>query len=313
MDIGESIFAGTQQCDGSNHALGRCRSVQRMIYALNYFMDLSSGGATEGVVIFTDFIKFRYKNYLNDIIYLNDHENELEEIYRSLFTEYRMRKCDLQHCQFSIRHLRGAQDDESITSGRISNFYTQCFDSTHYRLFHLFELGLRTMSADREIEMKSDHNVGDNVKYIDRALSRKRQRMNSIRRKYSSLFEGRTGNCNKFSIHGYAASAVESKRDITYSDRFRHSIADSVDAVAGLNRYLLDHAFDSDAIKEDIGRYPNAQNSNLCALANDSAVTERMGLFVNKRRRMLFESALSLRFCGFKSSVSLVISAFPWI
>ena len=259
MDIGESIFEDTQQCDGSNHALGRCKSVHRMIYALKYFMDLSSGGSTEGVVIFTDFIKFRYKNYLNDMIHLNDHENDLKAIHRSLFTEYRMKKCVLKKCKFSIRHHREAQDNETIANSGISNFYTLCFDSIHYRLFHLFELGLRTMNTDNANDAKGGNRIYDESHYIDRALRRKRHRMDSIRS--ISFFERYNDDNNKFTIQRSSERSDELEEDKTYSDRFLYVIADSVDAVARLRRYLVDHAFDSDAIKGDIGRYPSIQNS----------------------------------------------------
>ena len=98
-----------------------------------------------------------------------------------------------------------------------------------------------------------------------------------------------------------------------YKSTRNEVIADSVDAVARLRRYLVDHTFDSDAIKGDIGRYPIIENSNLCALINDSAVTERMRLFVNKRRRIYLHCTVSLRFFGFKSSVFSVIRPIPWI
>ena len=58
-----------------------------------------------------------------------------------------------------------------------------------------------------------------------------------------------------------------------------------------MKQYLVDGAFDSDAIRGDVGRYPDAQSSNLCGVAmaaDDEAMSRKIAYFVNRRRCMLF-------------------------
>ena len=59
----ESIFRDSDKCNESNPQLKECHSVKRVIYALKYYMNLNGERGTEGMDIFTDFIKSKYKNY----------------------------------------------------------------------------------------------------------------------------------------------------------------------------------------------------------------------------------------------------------
>ena len=309
MNFDEIKFEGSQQCDDSNPRWKGCQSMKRLIYALQYYMDVEEGGK-DGINAFTDFIKSEYRTCLNDIIHLSVHDNDLEDIHHSLFTEYGMKQCDLTKCKLSGRHCAESRENERIAKDGISTFYADCFDSVHHYLFHLFDLGLRTLKTETEIEQQVDNvsdDEGDRFRYVDRVFSRKQQRMKSIRKELKDLFTRCNDGDNKFIIQGRSESLIESKDDQTYSDRFLNGLSLFDDVSIRLEQYLKDNAFDSDAVKQDIDRYPNAQNSNICTLVDEDAAIERIGLFVNKRRCMLPECAVSLCFRTFKSSVSSVV------
>ena len=312
VSVDDVLFDGEEQCDRTNPRLAGCQSLKRLIYALKFYMKLNEQRGKNGIGAFTDFIKSKYRDYLNDIIHLSVHENDLEHIHHSLFTEYGMAQCDLKKCTFSDRRNRAIADGGHSENGVDSAFYTNCFDSVHHYLFHLFDLGLRTLRADREFQQRRNdvfEDEEDNVRYIDNAFSKRKHRMKSIRREYADFFGRCSGDNNKFTIHGHAAISDSLEKDKTYFDRFIRALPHSNTAAIRVTGYLLENAFDSDAVKQDIDRYPNLQNSNLCAFVDDDAAIDRMDLFVNKRRCMWLESAVSLCFCTLKSSVSSVISA----
>ena len=91
----------------------------------------------------------------------------------------------------------------------------------------------------------------------------------------------------------YGQTGDRTERERTYFDRFVDALTDSVDGGQRIKQYLVDGAFDSDAIRDDVGRYPDAQSSNLCGLAvDDEATTKKMAYFVNGRRCMLLIEAV---------------------
>ena len=158
-DIDLSIFNDIDQCsvhDSKSETtpnLKLCPSLKRVIYALKHYGAMTCNMDNEGVSTFVDFIKSIYKNYLNDIIHLTEvHGDDLEDIHKSLFNEYRFKHCDLRKCKISGRHsaVNGKEEQSIPRHDAFSQFIIDSFDSVHFYLFHLFDVGLRTLRADTE-------------------------------------------------------------------------------------------------------------------------------------------------------------------
>ena len=68
-----------------------------------------------------------------------------------LFNKYAFKQCDINSCILSDRHCKGNRtndngkddDDNNNKMDPMFLFYQSIYDSVHYYLFHLFDLGLR--------------------------------------------------------------------------------------------------------------------------------------------------------------------------
>ena len=305
------IFEATEQCTGDDPKnkttpnLKECSSVKRVLFALKYYMAMTRRMDKEGVSAFTDFIKFIYKNYLNDITHLTEeHGGDLEDIHKSLFTEYGFKPCDLTKCKLSGRHsaVNGTEkgDDFKPNDDAVSQFIVDSFDSVHFYLFHLFDIGLRTLRADIDSEQKEDDEIEDEdaaqSQCVDRAFLRRKKRLKAVRNELTEYLQRFQGEANKFVISGQTGERKQSGNK-TYFDRFVEALIDSVDGGERVRRYLMEQHFDTDAIRGDVGRYPNAQNSNILGVLDDDdgakeeggrvreEMKKKMGYFVNRRRR----------------------------
>ena len=231
-------------------------AVKRVIYALKYYMAMTRKMDKEGITTFTDFIKSIYKNYLNDITHITDlRSDDLEDIHKSLFNEYGFKPCDLRKCKISGRHsaVNGTKKDEDSIPrmDALSQFIIDSFDSVHFYLFHLYDVGLRTLRAEIDSEHKDDDEIEDEdapqSQFVDRAFLRRKNKVKSIRNELRDYFQRFQGEENKFVISGKAGLRNETDKK-TYIQRF----IDCVDGGRRLMRYLMEQGFDTEAINDDI-------------------------------------------------------------
>ena len=287
-----AIFSETDHCTGDTPNSEECASVKRVIYALKYYMMMTKKMDKEGISTFIDFIKSIYNNYLNDVAHLTEtHGSDLEDIHKSLFNEYGFKHCDLKKCKLSGRHssVNGTEKEETRIpiNDPLSNFIVNSFDSVHFYLFHLFDVGLRTFKADRHSQRRDDDEIeSEDETRFDRAFSEKKKKLKAVRHELNEYFKRYEGEENKFVISGQTGELKETG-NTTYSDRFIATLTDSGDGRQRLKRYFIEHGFDTEAIRHDVGRYPNAQNSNIFGVVHehDDETGEKIAYFVNRRRR----------------------------
>eukprot|EP01084_Bolivina_argentea_P091584 164848_1 len=148
-NIDFSSFESTQQCDEKTPNINNCACITRIIHSLKYYAFLNTKRNKEGQVTFINFIQTLYLHYLNDMIHLTTtHEQDLQDINNMLFDKYGFKKCDVKSCVLTDRHCkmnrRNNNNNENKTednTDKIFMFYQDVFDSMHYYLFHLFDLG----------------------------------------------------------------------------------------------------------------------------------------------------------------------------
>ena len=301
-DVDCDLFETTNQCTSDNPQSPKqpnwntCSSVKRVIHALKYYETTTKGLNQEGVLAFTYFIKSIYKNYLHDITHLSEvHGGDLEDIHRSLFNEHEFKPCDLKKCKISGRHsgVNRSEKDRNATPchDAFSHFIRDSFDSVHFYLFHLFDVGMRTLRSDIDSEQKDDDEIDDEdavqSKWVDRAFLRRQKRLKAVRNELTDYFKRYEDQQNKFVISKQTGDQKEIKNQ-TYIDRFVDVLSDCAVGRQRMTRYLMEQDFDTESIKDDVERYPNAQSSNLFAVLDDdddNEWTKKLAYFVNRRRR----------------------------
>lgn len=273
-----SIFAKSHLCNHRKPSL-QCPGIIRLVHALRYFaaLKIKTDGNDYGRETFSDFIKEIYPNYLRDVEHLNAHEAHLEELHKSLFTEYGIKQCDVKSCIMTHRHCGvEAKMDGDTKKSAISRFYVSTFDSVHCYLHHLYALGLRSFESDDDVESEEDKDAEDLSLCVDRALFERKQKIDSVRKDLADCFGRFCAENNKFTIYGKGGNFDDEAQ--TESDRLLAALSEN-DALR-LKQYLDDEKYDSDALQNDVERYGHAQNSNICKLV------ETVSFLVNKRRCM---------------------------
>ena len=200
-------------------AVSKCKYIHRIITALRYYQLLNKTNQNNeynGQIVFSDFLSEQYKYYMDDLIHLKVcHDKDLKEIYDSILAKSQNRPCDINKCIFIDRHCEirdgknGDIDQHKNKIEPLSSLHIQIWDSVHYYLCHLFDVGLRELS---EYKADNDHNNVDsksNDKWgiTDKSMNRRGKEMKRRRAKLGRFF-GRFDNTNnKFTIQSVIKSS----------------------------------------------------------------------------------------------------------
>ena len=159
---------------------------------------------------------------MDDIIHLHKkHEFDLEKIHDLLLQNDKYERCDINNCLITDRHC-------DINDGKNGNievynennmdplhvFHSQIWDSTHFYIAHLFELGIRERAGDKngdskdnedECDEKDEWNITDHE--MNRRWRRIQNKRNQIPRVYNARFKSES---NKFIIKHLTDSKAQS-------------------------------------------------------------------------------------------------------
>eukprot|EP01084_Bolivina_argentea_P293464 504725_1 len=132
----------------NNNIIDNCQCLQRLSYALKYYSNKDK--------LEKDWINFCVTVYghqmLDDYSHLlSTHYQHVAQIKAELITNYGFHECSIENCKFSGRHFnrdRTEKEKLSETKKQDNNaqkidIYKQEYDSLHFNLFHLFEVGYR--------------------------------------------------------------------------------------------------------------------------------------------------------------------------
>ena len=207
-------------------AVSECKSIHRILTALQYYQMLNKNSQTDnnnGQTIFSNFLSEEYKHYLDDIIHLKAcHPKDLEEIHQLLLKQSKHKQCDINKCILIDRHC---QIDDGINGDiyahknkieAISSLHIQIWDSVHYYLVHLFEVGLRDRKYEKsdEDEKKEDDNDNDDKWGItDNSMNKRGKEIEITRKKLKRFFARFTKESNKFTIKSVINSSISPSKD----------------------------------------------------------------------------------------------------
>eukprot|EP01084_Bolivina_argentea_P174511 302294_1 len=220
----QSIYQGTNvsklECDGKS--ISNCLVIHRIINALKCYHDVETN----------DFISFIINEYalcLDDYIHLiYKHSNTLDEISNSLATEHGFVKCDLNKCKWTQRHYNNRrrsnfpsnfQESNDFSDDEQYNFYIKLFDTIHFYLFHLEDLGLRLNLNHKEIEITEcfDDKEDQYLHFIDKTMGFMQNEIERKRQKYAIHFN-RLNNNSKFIIQQIGSSITQNESSYKHHD-----------------------------------------------------------------------------------------------
>eukprot|EP01084_Bolivina_argentea_P031898 59009_1 len=146
----KSFNSSSTKCDKTdeNKLVDNCQYLQRLSYALKYY---SEQDKTE-----KDWIHFCVDVYAHQMLddyshLLSAHHQQVQQIKHELINNYGFDKCSIKNCKFSGRHFNGdrtgkeklSEPKQEDNNAQKMNIYQQEYDSLHFNLFHLFDVGYR--------------------------------------------------------------------------------------------------------------------------------------------------------------------------
>eukprot|EP01084_Bolivina_argentea_P044780 82392_1 len=145
--------------------------INRLSKALEYYLCLDIMNNNEHRNLFCHFVQQKYTQLIDDFAVLTKISKEkLYEIQESLINDGNVKGCDINKCDFAMRH--GNNNNDKNTLDATLNFYKITMDSLHFYMFHLFECGFRvieTNESNNNNKMKENKN---NSEYFDAAFAK---------------------------------------------------------------------------------------------------------------------------------------------
>eukprot|EP01084_Bolivina_argentea_P061472 112344_1 len=154
--------------ESTDNIVNECQHLKRLAFALRYFNDNKNNKKQ-----WNEFCLHMYGYKLLDDYQhlLSVHSNEFNEIKKELIKTYGFSSCLINECVFSIRHFnevnRDKRNDEkqnNSNDAHVMTFYEQEYDSLHFNLFHLFEIGYR---FKKDANDQKDNNEDSNDNYMN--------------------------------------------------------------------------------------------------------------------------------------------------
>ena len=260
-----------------------CEAITRIMEALIYYQNLTksplarSTSNANAYEIFSQFLLEQYSHYLDDIIHLHtSHSNHLEYLHDLLVNKPEYIACDVNKCPSTDRHC-GLQSEstDDINSDTQQSLHIQIWDTTHYYLAHLFELGLRQRERDfdHEEEIEPEIDINDKWKCRDVRFKNQRKQIDTARNKMSRFFDRFDDTSNKFLVSTLQKSGTESDTVIDHIIAYLGKIDEIL--ITQLNKFvqfIKDEGFDTDSIYDDVSQISSSNIINECCTDSSSSI-----------------------------------------
>eukprot|EP01084_Bolivina_argentea_P010908 20359_1 len=263
-----------QKCNKSNDRKGiiaNCSHLFRIAYSLKHYQTLSSSNDK-----FMQFISNKYKMCLDDYIHLICvHSDDLNQITKDLMVKYNVNPCNhIDKCQCTYRHYRDRCKKNDNYINDKYNFYIEIFDSIHFYLFHLEDVGFRVVL--NKIKIKHQIEISKQIK--------------TKQKKYEFTFSRLNHKTNtKFIIQHTDQRIVIDKdgNECTFSDELFTYLEDNIKSYSKWNKvnvndkqndilhdlvvFLDEEEYDTDSICFDIDILDNnAEKCNILHVINNN-------------------------------------------
>lgn len=290
-----SIFTNINQQSNQCSDYKQCCSIQRLLSSLKYYTMIKPQSATtENKSIFGEFIMDIYKQeIIDDFNHLtHKHGQQLHLIMDYALTEFDFGGCDLDKCNYSNRHYRVNNHDDTKTFPTELVYY-DILDGIHYYLFHLFHSGFRTVD---DHDVKIECIVENDKEYYDSEFAKRINVISNTRMRTNRFDRISSNHGNKYCIKDENNSQYNDKDenvsndmdtylDSLYQHLFNVNIPD--DVINRFRQFIISERYDSVSLELDIpksGEYES--NGNIAGFMNDMKCVDAVVGHLNDIRGM---------------------------
>ena len=293
FDEKERCEANTVWLDFGAARIRHCDMLTRCVHALRYYSNLDLDSNVVDKDEFNNFFDDIYTTMLDDFLHvITFHANDLEEIHQSLFKKYQFTPCDIRNCAYTKRHFAAKQRrSTAMDEDPFIHFHIELYDSLHFWLFHLYDVGLRSTKKDIESDA-APIRISEEAICYDAVWSRMVQRIR--KRKEETKYLQRYSRVKKYDLKATITSEVrqiakkrESER-LTFRDSlmvFARKHCPSTSAAASLQRlhsFVMKEKYDSNAIVDDVGDH--GDESNLADVLNNKQCLTVIRQYIRDRK-----------------------------
>eukprot|EP01084_Bolivina_argentea_P042612 78566_1 len=267
-----------------NSIISHCKALQRLSFGLLY----------DNENLFCNNDSF-YKPYslLNDwnhFIKQHTSNQQLIQIADELRNKYDVKTCNIRQCNKMRRHYSRQLQKNDTTE--MCSFYVDCFDRFHHQIFHLFEIGLRVKSTEKDLKWQCENCTfintvesqltsinecvvcGQNT-YIDnyKLFEKRKNEIKTLRKQFTNCNLPKYNQNNKFNmvIHEFN-DANYNKSESVKGNTFLDNMCEYIETqsghknisqiVAQLKHYINLNEYDSDAFKQDVHEIAQSNVNN---------------------------------------------------
>ena len=280
----------------------RCSRLKRLCTATKYSNTLRTNPTLkddEKRSLFMEFNEDVYHSLIDDFTHLiQEHDRNIDRIHTEWTELYQVPKCSVSECARTKRHYareRSAKKESNIKEhDAMYSFYESVYDSVHYYIFHLFEVGLRvdasSLSVSEDGDEKQDMESGRAS--VDKRFTAERDLIKSRSRECTLDFHRFKNANNKYTIQ---SARIREKQGITLTDALFQTLIKNEkvekESLQSIRHYSVQNAFDSDALEHDLEK---TADSNLYTVIQNQSTTNEMSKFIQSVNRMFISS-----FCNF--------------
>ena len=293
-DMESCEMCGTDKPNPTTSNPKQCDHLNRILHALKYYRLLDLENNPSNHHIFANFCNVVYPQLLNDYQHIiSTHSDQLEAIHEQLIKDDNFGECDLLKCALFRRHQENSRRQTASNEEKPHPKFSYCaelLDATHYWLFHLFQVGMRTKGKTVESGVDDDDKQIDDD-YIDHEFKRIKDSIDQARGT-ANIGRDRSGvEGNKFQLN--LANTHDDTNTDQHATTFIDTLLQSMKAEkAPLSRdlfknYVQSQEYDSDAVVDDLIDY--AAGSNILDAVDDANFSRFLVDFIAE-----FKSLVSL-------------------
>ena len=245
-----------------NNLVKGCDYLKRLSDALKCYHD----NKNQNNKLWIEFCLHIYGNQMLDDYHhlLLKHQHNLFDLKKELLNKYKFPTCLLKKCPYSQRHLNSyiaEKFNDKKLNDLILRFYEREYDSLHFNLFHLFNVGYRFKKQEHGYLKNKEHNEPQ-INCIDNEFAEMAQKIKCSRDKYKNMFHRLKvkNRNNKYNITVQSGETDET----TFIDKlFEYLQVNGIvlNELAEIYKVIKTEEYDSDAIKEDV--IHNIEGSNV--------------------------------------------------
>eukprot|EP01084_Bolivina_argentea_P261840 442645_1 len=249
-----------------------------------------------------------YHYFHDDLIHLKKHhEQHLFEINQTMINHLHFKECNPSDCELTVRHSNNhtrSNKSNNQNPDHLVRYYQHIFDSLHFFLLHLYQMGLRSITNNydkqndqKEVNIENKHDLSA---CFDEEFAKRKTIIASKRKQMGILFDRFETETNKFNID---VAANNKGRRTLYLDSLFNDIKQNTKItnkqLYSLHLFITNEQYDSDAVKADMHHHENIVNGKSNILKEMDCVFLKRQICEYVKSRRVWTTAFSTGFIFF--------------